>query len=167
MEKDPKRFEVLRTRITKYAGAKYATEKNLVNDDFILMAKKPQKCDYICIDTSCSGTGNAEVAENDPELKQMLSKCVLKEDYKEMYMKLGIKLRKKIAHLSSFQGEILAAALAWPDVKGVLYSTCSIFPAENEDVVAGALELHPEFELVKLSENIGHEGFTVFFATNR
>lgn len=36
----------------------------------------------------------------------------------------------------------------------IVYSTCSLNPVENEAVVAGALQIHPEFEVVDVSAEL-------------
>jgi len=46
---------------------------------------------------------------------------------------------RRIAKLAAFQEKALLHALALPKVKRVVYSTCSIHDAENEDVVASVL----------------------------
>ncbi|KAJ8946949.1 hypothetical protein NQ314_008750 [Rhamnusium bicolor] len=51
--------------------------------------------------------------------------------------------------LAGFQIKILRSALTrYPDAKRVVYSTCSIFPEENEDVVRQVLETNTRFKLV-------------------
>jgi 16S rRNA (cytosine967-C5)-methyltransferase len=53
--------------------------------------------------------------------------------------------------LSPLQAAILAASAPYVKVGGVLvYSTCTLRKAENEDVVAGFLAAHPEFEAVAI-----------------
>jgi len=49
--------------------------------------------------------------------------------------------------LASFQLMMIRHAMKFPSVKRIVYSTCSIHPAENEHVVSKALE-SSEAELV-------------------
>lgn len=56
---------------------------------------------------------------------------------------------ERIRKLAGFQIKILRAALTkYPDVKKVVYSTCSVLPEENEDVVRQVLETNYNFKLV-------------------
>ena len=50
------------------------------------------------------------------------------------------------ARLPTIQADILEASARYVKEGGVLvYSTCTILPAENEDVVTAFLKKHPEF----------------------
>lgn len=55
----------------------------------------------------------------------------------------------RLQKLAGFQIKILRSALTrYPNVKKVVYSTCSLNPEENEDVVRQVLETNNEFKLV-------------------
>lgn len=56
---------------------------------------------------------------------------------------------EKIKRIASFQKRILGHALSFPSVSRVVYSTCSVHSAENEQVVAAMLEKFPDFSLVR------------------
>ena len=47
--------------------------------------------------------------------------------------------RARVASLAQFQTEALRKALSFPSAERVSYSTCSVYPAENERVVAAVL----------------------------
>ena len=83
--------------------------------------------DRILLDAPCSGTGT--LARN-PEIKWRLTP----ED---------------LMRLQGYQLEILMAAMKRVAPGGrLLYSTCSLEPEENEEVVAQALAWNPSFHLV-------------------
>ena len=47
---------------------------------------------------------------------------------------------KRAAALGRLQAKLLTAALSLPSARRVVYSTCSIYPAENEEVVGACME---------------------------
>eukprot|EP00049_Salpingoeca_infusionum_P025458 m.19481 g.19481 ORF g.19481 m.19481 type:complete len:568 (-) comp8040_c0_seq2:104-1807(-) len=53
----------------------------------------------------------------------------------------------RLASLASFQTRIVTHAMAFPNLKAVTYSTCSIHQEENEQVVKAILKLNPHFQL--------------------
>ena len=57
------------------------------------------------------------------------------------------KLEKRIEKLSAFQEMALEKAMSFPNVKRIVYSTCSTNERENEIVVANALSKSPNFTL--------------------
>ena len=82
------------------------------------------KCDRVLCDVPCSGLG---VIAKKPEIRH--------KDLSES------------ARLPAIQAAILEASAEYLKVGGTLvYSTCTILPAENRDVVRGFLAAHPEFE---------------------
>ena len=91
------------------------------------------KMDRVLCDVPCSGLG-------------VLSK---KSD-------LRYKEKTAVEALPPLQAAILAASAPYVKVGGVLvYSTCTLKKAENEEVVSGFLAAHPEFEAVPICE-CGH-----------
>lgn len=98
-----------------------------------------KKFDRVLVDAPCSGTGT--LARN-PEIKWRLK-------------------AEDISRLQAYQLEILSAAMAHVAENGrVIYSTCSLEPEENEEVVEKVLTVNPEFrltdsrvELRRLKEN--------------
>lgn len=82
------------------------------------------KCDRVLCDVPCSGLG---VIAKKPEIRH--------KDLTES------------ARLPAIQAAILEASAGYLKPGGVLvYSTCTILPAENQDVVTAFLAAHPEFE---------------------
>ena len=92
-------------------------------------ARKPDpdllgRCDRVLCDVPCSGLG---VIAKKPEIRH--------KDLTES------------ARLPAIQADILEASAGYLKPGGVLvYSTCTILPAENGDVVTAFLAAHPEFE---------------------
>ncbi len=82
------------------------------------------RCDRVLCDVPCSGLG---VIAKKPEIRH--------KDLSES------------ARLPAIQAAILEASAGYLKSGGVLvYSTCTILPAENQDVVTAFLAAHPEFE---------------------
>lgn len=82
------------------------------------------KCDRVLCDVPCSGLG---VIAKKPEIRH--------KDLTES------------ARLPAIQAAILEASAEYLKPGGVLvYSTCTILPAENQDVVRAFLRTHPDFE---------------------
>lgn len=81
------------------------------------------KADRVLCDVPCSGLG---VMAKKPELR-----------HKEL---------SESARLPAIQADILEASASYVKEGGVLvYSTCTLLPAENEQIVTAFLEKHPEF----------------------
>ena len=58
----------------------------------------------------------------------------------------------RLYHLSYYQQKTLCHAMKFPNVKRIVYSTCSLNSEENEDVINGSLEFadnHTRFRLKK------------------
>ena len=86
-------------------------------------------CDRVLCDVPCSGLG---VLAKKPEIRH--------KDLSES------------ARLPAIQAAILEASSAYVKPGGVLvYSTCTLLPAENEHVVSAFLSAHPEFSPVEFS----------------
>ncbi len=96
--------------------------------------------DRVLADVPCSGFGTLR---KNPDLKWKRSE-------------------KDIVRLSELQRSILGNVSTYVKEGGVLvYSTCTVFREENEDVVEGFLNEHPEFELDRLDQ-VPSEKFRVF-----
>ncbi|XP_001605827.2 probable 28S rRNA (cytosine-C(5))-methyltransferase [Nasonia vitripennis] len=94
--------------------------------------------EYILVDPSCSGSGMVDRIE------------IRKEDQNNLYNRLG--------KLQSLQSMILNHALKFPNAKRVVYSTCSIYPEENECVVDEAMTKFGDiYNLVDLKRKLKNE----------
>lgn len=64
----------------------------------------------------------------------------------------------RLQKLAGFQIKILRAALTrFPNAKRVVYSTCSLYPEENEDVVRQVLENNDRYKLVPAGDFLTNE----------
>ena len=102
-----------------------------INADFL--ATNPaspdiSEAEYILVDPSCSGSGMVS------RLDHLIDGAVDPE---------------RLKTLSAFQSTILLHAMSFPNVKRVVYSTCSVNDEENERVVENALaQMKGKFRLV-------------------
>jgi 16S rRNA (cytosine967-C5)-methyltransferase len=85
-----------------------------------------QQFDSVLLDAPCSATGTIR---RSPEIRWRL-----RED--------------DLSGFASLQRELLASALALT-ASDCIYSTCSLEPEENEQVVRAVLDSHPDFELAR------------------
>lgn len=92
--------------------------------------------EYILLDPSCSGSGI--VSRMDKYLDSERNE-------------VSQETEKRLNGLCRFQTAVLSHALGFPKVKKVIYSTCSIFQEENENVVEKAyMRFGDTFELVNV-----------------
>jgi 16S rRNA (cytosine967-C5)-methyltransferase len=97
----------------------------------ILPVPRGMKFDRILADVPCSGFGTLR---RNPDLKWRRGE-------------------KEIRRLSEFQSSILRNLSVYVKEGGVLiYSTCTVFHEENEDVVKKFLDEHPEFQLDRMDD---------------
>ena len=98
--------------------------------------------DAVLLDAPCTGLGTMA---DKPDVKYRVTE-------------------ESVAELTDIQRQLLEALCLCVKPGGVLvYSTCSVLKAENEDQIASFLARHPEFSLDKLPESIPekyrrHEG---------
>jgi len=91
--------------------------------------------EYVIVDPSCSGSG----------IVSRMDDLVDDENVSDVEQKSRLK------GLSGFQTAVLSHALSFPNVKRVVYSTCSVHKEENEDVVEKACKRFAStFSLVKI-----------------
>ncbi|XP_072750052.1 28S rRNA (cytosine-C(5))-methyltransferase [Anoplolepis gracilipes] len=134
VEIDAKRFETLfkQIKITHSLCVK------LLNQDALTLdPKQYSHVEYILVDPSCSGSGIVDR----PGQSNMNNKP----------------LSKRLQNLQSFQVYLLRYALLnFPNAKKIIYSTCSLHPEENEEVIdevltdiGNAYSLMPAKQLLK------------------
>lgn len=117
-ERNPNRYQVLKTMTSKAGGSKIITCKNM---DFTKANPADfANVDALLVDPSCSGSGIFGREQEDNANNLSMTK-------------------ERLAKLSSFQFTIMKHALSFPNAKRVTYSTCSIHPEENEQVVIDLL----------------------------
>ncbi|KAL1497604.1 hypothetical protein ABEB36_008534 [Hypothenemus hampei] len=132
VEQDKGRFETLKIKVESSG----ATCVQLINKDVLECNNTDfPDVEYIIVDPSCSGSGMFDrLNEHDNKNASRLQK------------------------LAGFQIKILRSALTrYPSVKRVVYSTCSLYPEENENVVRQVLETNYDFKLVPAVDLLGNE----------
>ncbi|XP_064084595.1 28S rRNA (cytosine-C(5))-methyltransferase-like isoform X2 [Macrobrachium nipponense] len=138
VENDLKRFETL-VKMIRFRRASCVTSLN--KDFFTLKPDNFPNVEHIFVDPSCSSSGTT--VHNDEVSKE------------------------RIAKLASLQTILLKRALSFPSVKEVIYSTCSVYKEENEQVIEDVLtQYHEEFELADLAtclkgwKHFGHDTYS-------
>lgn len=133
-------------RLTPKAGV---TNTEFANQDFLQTDpndKTMSSVEYILVDPSCSGTGMVDRRDH-------LIDGADNDDSNQA----------RLANLATVQLRLLNHALSFPNVKRVVYSTCSIHAEENEQVVMKALAENAEFELKRVLPTWGQsQGLTAF-----
>lgn len=132
-----------------------ATNVEVLQRDFLkLKTSDPtySKVRAILLDPSCSGSGTA--AER---LDHLLP------SYKAGHAAATADL-DRLAKLAAFQKKALSHALTFPAVERIVYSTCSIHQAENEDVIKSILPVASSFgfQLATPFPQWPRRGFPVF-----
>jgi 16S rRNA (cytosine967-C5)-methyltransferase len=123
----------------KRAGVHQITTR-LIEKDTIASMKN--SADKVLLDVPCSGSG---VFRRNPDAKWKLSE-------------------ESLERTKSTQNQILNEYSGMVKPGGTLvYSTCSVFPSENENQVNAFLESHPEFKLLKDSTLLPSSGFDGFY----
>ncbi|EGC33131.1 hypothetical protein DICPUDRAFT_6820, partial [Dictyostelium purpureum] len=131
IEKDQKRCGTL-IKLTKRSLCKNI---EAINDSFLNLKHDDPKfkdVEYILCDPSCSGSG---ILDSEEKLEE----------------------EKRVKLLADFQLSIIQHAFAFPNVKKVIYSTCSVHQVENEDVVERAIkELNKDGEKWRVVNILPH-----------
>jgi putative methyltransferase len=105
--------------------------------DFLLTdPEKYDRVNYIQLDPSCSGSG-------------MTNRFKFGDTEQE-----SVKDEKRLWNLEALQRRMIKHAMSFKNVKRIVYSTCSIYEEENENVVRYALKhSNGRFKLVNIFEN--------------
>ncbi|XP_065156024.1 28S rRNA (cytosine-C(5))-methyltransferase [Atheta coriaria] len=143
VEKDAKRMETLRAMVESSGATCVETVfKDVLTVDGTVLPD----VEYILVDPSCSGSGITDRFE--------IENVSTPAD--------------RINKLSGFQIMALKHAMrAFPKVKRIVYSTCSILPEENEAVVQDVIRCNSNFKLVNAKEllkswdNFGSDAYEV------
>lgn len=123
----------------KRAGVHQITTR-LITPETVSSMKN--SADRVLLDVPCSGSG---VLRRNPDAKWKLSPAALQRT-------------------KNTQNQILKEYSEMVKPGGTLiYSTCSIFPSENENQVKSFLDGHPEFKLLKESKLLPSNGFDGFY----
>jgi 16S rRNA (cytosine967-C5)-methyltransferase len=127
MELHPRRAALLKKLVT-------ATNVHIVAAD-VRSIPTNERYDRVLVDAPCSGTGT--LARN-PEIKWRLK-------------------AEDLSRLQSYQVEILSTAMQQVKTGGrIIYSTCSLEPEENEQVIEKVLNENSGFRLVDVHSRV-HE----------
>ncbi|RMX63957.1 hypothetical protein DD238_004845 [Peronospora effusa] len=134
-DRSAKRLELLKRRM-ELAGAAARVQAELqsflevpVDDEMYRNVRS------ILLDPSCSGSGMTNRLDHLLDIASARD-TVLEPDAGLEYEE---ETAKRLQLLADFQLEALRKAFSFPQVERVVYSTCSIFQKEDEEVVAAAL----------------------------
>ena len=95
------------------------------------LKRQAGRFDRVLVDAPCSGTGTWR---RNPDMKWRIGPT-------------------DVAELTALQTEILATAAKLTKFGGrLIYATCSLLPVENEGVVQGFLDSHPEFSIMPVPD---------------
>ena len=143
VERSAKRCETLR-KIVEGAGAGSVVQ--VMNRDFLdLDPSEYADVGYIVLDPSCSGSGKLShftLDFTDPSCT-VCSPCVSGMVNREGESDMSA---QRLQSLAAVQARLLRHALSFPNVKKVVYSTCSTSPEENEEVIGAVLSDEATFE---------------------
>lgn len=106
------------------------------NADFLKINvndKKYEKVEFVIVDPPCSGSGIAKRGEFFDEFEKPNPKRI------RSLANLQVNFFFELIELICFQSVILKHALKLPNIKCLVYSTCSIYPEENEGVILDIL----------------------------
>lgn len=125
-EKNPNRAQTL-TKMVNMAGASNCVKVKCGDFTAAVPDNHADVVGFI-VDPSCSGSGIFGRQENKKAHSEIVEEQEIENADKE-----------RLAKLSSFQFTIVRHALSFPGAKKLVYSTCSIHPEENEQVVIDLL----------------------------
>lgn len=125
-----KRLSRLRARVAR-SGLSNVHPICINSENDVRVKRLTEKIDRVLVDAPCSGLGTLR---RNPDLKWRQT-------------------AEGVAELARKQASILAGAARLVKPKGrLVYATCSILPEENEEIVAGFLDAHPQFKLASAAD---------------
>ncbi|XP_049277165.1 28S rRNA (cytosine-C(5))-methyltransferase [Anopheles funestus] len=134
VERDHTRY----TQLCKLVSP-YGVIKTIHSDCLKVTHEQVPGVQYILIDPSCSGSG-------------MLQRQLVPEEVDE----------QRLYKLAGLQYKLLMHALNnFPDVRRIVYSTCSVYVQENEEVVQSVLRHTAHFRLLDARKELGKEWLNV------
>ncbi|CAI5747402.1 unnamed protein product [Peronospora destructor] len=132
VDRSVKRLELLKRRM-ELAGAAARVQAELQSFLEVPVDNEMYRnVRSILLDPSCSGSGMTNRLDHLLDIASGRD-IVLDSGYEE-------ETAKRLQSLADFQLEALRKAFSFPQVERVVYSTCSIFQQEDEEVVAAALQ---------------------------
>ncbi|GMF34219.1 unnamed protein product [Phytophthora fragariaefolia] len=135
-DRSPKRLELLKRRM-QLAGAATRVQAELMSFlEVPVDGEKYRNVRSILLDPSCSGSGMTNRLDHLLDIASSRDTVLEPEDGAEYEEDTA----KRLQSLADFQLEALRKAFSFPQVERVVYSTCSIFQKEDEEVVAAALK---------------------------
>lgn len=125
IEQNPERCRVLK----KLVQSTKSSIVHVINQDSLSLSdEQVPNAQYILVDPSCSGSGMVDRLFKSDEGTQA----------------------DRLYRLAGLQIKLLAHAMkTFPAAERIVYSTCSVYPEENEEVVQRCLEWYPHWELIK------------------
>lgn len=130
-----KRLSNLKPRF-KRSGLSNLHAQRIANENDIKVKRLTGKIDRVLVDAPCSGLGTLR---RNPDLKWRQSP-------------------QSIDELKTKQAAILSAAAGLLKPGGrLVYATCSFLPEENQQVVQGFLNTHPQFSLLNCAELLAQQ----------
>uniref|UniRef100_A0A182JNB5 SAM-dependent MTase RsmB/NOP-type domain-containing protein n=2 Tax=Anopheles atroparvus TaxID=41427 RepID=A0A182JNB5_ANOAO len=134
VERDAERYSLL----CQYA-ADFGVIKTIHGDCLHVTDEQVPGVQYVLVDPSCSGSG-------------MLNRLSMPEPVDE----------ERLFKLAGLQYKLVSHAMnAYPNVRRIVYSTCSVHAMENEKVVQGVLRHNCHFKLLDARKELGKEWFNV------
>lgn len=138
VEKHRNRFETMR----QFVENTNSTCIQLIEADTLKVTEEEVgNVEYILLDPSCSGSG---IVQRFDEIRPEIDDSEAVQDRLEKLARLQLKM---LSH----------AMTSFPNVKRIVYSTCSINPEENEQVVQKALKQFKAFKLKSPLEQLKNE----------